>query len=102
MNCGKRMVINGILPIIRFEIHNEKLALCPYGCEFLASGYHVHEQKEVIGHSARMGESRLMSDNGVNKGRRRFLVAATSVVGAAGVVGVATPFLKSWNPKCKS
>ncbi|USE35618.1 ubiquinol-cytochrome c reductase iron-sulfur subunit [Endozoicomonas sp. SCSIO W0465] len=43
-----------------------------------------------------------MSDNGVNKGRRRFLVAATSVVGAAGVVGVATPFLKSWNPSAKA
>ena len=43
-----------------------------------------------------------MSDNGVNKGRRRFLVAATSVVGAAGAVGVATPFLKSWNPSAKA
>ena len=39
-----------------------------------------------------------MSDNGVNNSRRRFLVAATSVVGAAGAVGVATPFVKSWNP----
>ena len=43
-----------------------------------------------------------MSDNGVNNGRRRFLVAATSVVGAAGVVGVATPFLQSWNPSAKA
>ncbi|MGB1272219.1 MAG: ubiquinol-cytochrome c reductase iron-sulfur subunit [Endozoicomonas sp.] len=43
-----------------------------------------------------------MSDNGVNKGRRRFLVAATSVVGAAGAVGVATPFVKSWNPSAKA
>ncbi|MFK0569704.1 ubiquinol-cytochrome c reductase iron-sulfur subunit [Endozoicomonas sp.] len=43
-----------------------------------------------------------MSDNGVNKGRRRFLVAATSVVGAAGAVGVATPFLKSWNPSARA
>ncbi|WP_257295657.1 ubiquinol-cytochrome c reductase iron-sulfur subunit [Endozoicomonas sp. YOMI1] len=43
-----------------------------------------------------------MSDNGINKGRRRFLVAATSVVGAAGAVGVATPFLKSWNPSAKA
>ena len=43
-----------------------------------------------------------MSDNGVNTGRRRFLVAATSVVGAAGVVGVATPFIKSWNPSAKA
>ena len=43
-----------------------------------------------------------MSDNGVNRSRRRFLVAATSVVGAAGAVGVATPFLKSWNPSAKA
>ena len=43
-----------------------------------------------------------MSDNGVNTGRRRFLVAATSVVGAAGAVGVATPFIKSWNPSAKA
>lgn len=43
-----------------------------------------------------------MSDNGVNNGRRRFLVAATSVVGAAGVVGVATPFLQSWHPSAKA
>ena len=43
-----------------------------------------------------------MSDNGVNTGRRRFLVAATSVVGAAGAVGVAIPFIKSWNPSAKA
>lgn len=43
-----------------------------------------------------------MSDNGVNNSRRRFLVAATSVVGAAGAVGVATPFIKSWNPSAKA
>ncbi|PJE78534.1 Ubiquinol-cytochrome c reductase iron-sulfur subunit [invertebrate metagenome] len=43
-----------------------------------------------------------MSENGVNRGRRRFLVAATSVVGAAGAVGVVTPFLKSWNPSAKA
>ena len=30
--------------------------------------------------------------------RRRFLTAATSVVGVAGVVGVATPFMGSGNP----
>ncbi len=43
-----------------------------------------------------------MTNNGVNKSRRRFLVAATSVVGAAGAVGVATPFIKSWNPSAKA
>ncbi|HIQ07666.1 MAG TPA: ubiquinol-cytochrome c reductase iron-sulfur subunit [Thiotrichaceae bacterium] len=39
-----------------------------------------------------------MENSSVNKGRRRFLIAATSVVGAVGVTGMATPFLNSWNP----
>ena len=43
-----------------------------------------------------------MSSDGVNSGRRKFLTAATSVVGAAGVVGVAVPFLGSWNPSAKA
>ncbi|HUH57256.1 MAG TPA: ubiquinol-cytochrome c reductase iron-sulfur subunit, partial [Pseudomonadales bacterium] len=42
------------------------------------------------------------SNDGVNAGRRRFLVAATSVVGAAGAVGVAIPFLGSWAPSAKA
>lgn len=42
-----------------------------------------------------------MSD-GINKGRRNFLIGATSVVGAAGVVGVAVPFVGSWNPSAKA
>ncbi|MFD1215327.1 MULTISPECIES: ubiquinol-cytochrome c reductase iron-sulfur subunit [Microbulbifer] len=43
-----------------------------------------------------------MSDDGVNVGRRRFLTAATSVVGGAGAVGVAVPFVASWNPSAKA
>lgn len=43
-----------------------------------------------------------MSENGVNTTRRRFLTAATSVVGAAGAVGVAVPFVGSWNPSAKA
>lgn len=43
-----------------------------------------------------------MSNDGVNQGRRRFLTAATSVVGAAGAVGVAVPFVGSWNPSAKA
>jgi len=43
-----------------------------------------------------------MSNNGVNTGRRRFLTAATSVVGAAGAVGVAVPFVGSWQPSAKA
>jgi ubiquinol-cytochrome c reductase iron-sulfur subunit len=43
-----------------------------------------------------------MSSDGVNTGRRRFLVAATSVVGAAGAVGIAVPFVGSWNPSARA
>jgi ubiquinol-cytochrome c reductase iron-sulfur subunit len=43
-----------------------------------------------------------MSNDGVNAGRRRFLTAATSAVGVAGAVGVAVPFLGSWNPSAKA
>lgn len=43
-----------------------------------------------------------MSNDGVNQGRRRVLTAMTSVVGAAGVVGVAVPFVGSWNPSAKA
>ena len=43
-----------------------------------------------------------MSNAPVNNGRRRFLTAATSVVGGAGVVGVAVPFIGSWNPSARA
>jgi ubiquinol-cytochrome c reductase iron-sulfur subunit len=43
-----------------------------------------------------------MSSDGVNRGRRQFLTAATSVVGAAGVVGVAVPFVASWKPSAQA
>lgn len=43
-----------------------------------------------------------MSSEGVNSGRRKFLTAATSVVGVAGAVGIATPFVGSWNPSAKA
>jgi ubiquinol-cytochrome c reductase iron-sulfur subunit len=43
-----------------------------------------------------------MSNDGMNAGRRRFLVAATSVVGAAGAVGAAVPFVGSWFPGAKA
>ena len=39
---------------------------------------------------------------GANQSRRRFLVASTSVVGAAGTVGAAVPFVGSWNPSAKA
>ncbi|MBW6391580.1 MAG: ubiquinol-cytochrome c reductase iron-sulfur subunit [Halomonas sp.] len=43
-----------------------------------------------------------MADNGVNKGRRRLLLGATTVVGAVGAVGVAVPFVASWQPSAKA
>ena len=43
-----------------------------------------------------------MSSDGIDKSRRRFLTAATSVVGGAGVVAVAVPFLASWNPSARA
>jgi len=43
-----------------------------------------------------------MSNDGVNKGRRRLLVGATSAVGAVGAIGAAVPFVASWNPSAKA
>lgn len=43
-----------------------------------------------------------MPTDGVNKKRRRFLVATTSVMGAVGAGFVAVPFIKSWLPSAKA
>jgi len=43
-----------------------------------------------------------MSNAPVDTGRRRFLTIATSVVGGAGVVAAAVPFIASWNPSAKA
>lgn len=43
-----------------------------------------------------------MSNDAVDQGRRRLLIGATSVVGAVGAVGVAVPFVASWNPSAKA
>ena len=43
-----------------------------------------------------------MANSGVDKGRRRVLIAATSVVGAAGAAAVAAPFLMSWSPSARA
>jgi ubiquinol-cytochrome c reductase iron-sulfur subunit len=43
-----------------------------------------------------------MSGAEVDQRRRRFLVAATSAIGAIGVVGTAIPFIKSWSPSAKA
>lgn len=43
-----------------------------------------------------------MSSDDVNTGRRRFLVATTSAVGAVGVGFAAVPFIKTWFPSAKA
>lgn len=43
-----------------------------------------------------------MSGEVVNESRRKFLLGATSVVGGAGVVGAAVPFVASWQPSAKA
>ncbi len=43
-----------------------------------------------------------MSQDGVNKARRRFLIGSTSVVGAVGVGFVAVPFIQSWQPSARA
>ncbi|MEE3322187.1 MAG: ubiquinol-cytochrome c reductase iron-sulfur subunit [Pseudomonadota bacterium] len=43
-----------------------------------------------------------MSNDGVNSSRRTFLIGLTSAIGAAGAVGVAVPFVKSWQPSAKA
>ncbi len=43
-----------------------------------------------------------MPIDGVNKRRRRFLVATTTVVGAVGAGFAAVPFIQSWQPSAKA
>lgn len=43
-----------------------------------------------------------MNDGTVNKSRRRFLIGSTTLVSAAGGVGVAVPFVGSWQPSAKA
>tara|TARA_B110000977_G_scaffold187916_1_gene255567 strand:+ start:243 stop:866 length:624 start_codon:yes stop_codon:yes gene_type:complete len=49
-----------------------------------------------------LGGEIILSDEGINEPRRNFLIGATSVIGLAGVVGVAIPFIGSWNPSAKA
>ncbi len=43
-----------------------------------------------------------MNDGTVNKSRRRFLIGSTTLVSAAGGVGVAVPFVGSWQPSARA
>src|SRR5207247_4528995 len=44
------------------------------------------------------GDKVVMADDTVDRGKRRFLIGATSVAGGVGVVGTATPFVMSLFP----
>lgn len=43
-----------------------------------------------------------MSEQPINVGRRRFLTAATSVIGGIGVAYVAVPFISAWEPSARA
>lgn len=43
-----------------------------------------------------------MSDQGVNHGRRRFLTAATTVIGGIGAAYMAVPLVGSWEPSARA
>lgn len=43
-----------------------------------------------------------MSDDKVDRGRRRFLTGATSVIGGIGALYAAAPFIGSWFPSAKA
>lgn len=43
-----------------------------------------------------------MANDDVNRGRRRFLTATTAVIGGAGVIAAAVPFIKSWQPSARA
>ncbi|MBV2209057.1 MAG: ubiquinol-cytochrome c reductase iron-sulfur subunit [Thermomonas sp.] len=43
-----------------------------------------------------------MANEEVNSGRRRFLTASTTVVGAVGAGFAAVPFIKSWSPSARA
>jgi len=43
-----------------------------------------------------------MANEGVDHGRRRFLTGTTAVVGGAGLVAAAVPFIKSWEPSARA
>ena len=43
-----------------------------------------------------------MSNDGASTSRRTFLIGTTAAIGAAGVVGAAVPFVKSWQPSARA
>jgi ubiquinol-cytochrome c reductase iron-sulfur subunit len=57
-------------------------------------------QSRFSGHETKRRTT--VNDGTVNKSRRRFLIGSTTLVSAAGGVGVAVPFIGSWNPSAKA
>src|SRR5690242_984589 len=45
---------------------------------------------------------KLMADESINKGRRRFLTASTAVIGGAGLIITAIPFVETWLPSARA
>jgi ubiquinol-cytochrome c reductase iron-sulfur subunit len=43
-----------------------------------------------------------MTSDGMDKGRRRFLTASTAVIGGAGLIATAIPFVKTWFPSARA
>lgn len=43
-----------------------------------------------------------MVDESINKGRRRFLTASTAVIGGAGLIITAIPFVETWLPSARA
>ena len=43
-----------------------------------------------------------MADESINKGRRRFLTASTAVIGGAGLIITAIPFVEPWLPSARA
>ena len=48
------------------------------------------------------GTAHANSSKVVNKKRRKFLIGSTTLVGAAGAVGAAVPFVGSWQPSARA
>jgi ubiquinol-cytochrome c reductase iron-sulfur subunit len=54
------------------------------------------------GNASNSTANKVVDGESVNQTRRRVLTALTCVVGAAGVVGIAVPFVGSWSPSAKA
>jgi ubiquinol-cytochrome c reductase iron-sulfur subunit len=52
--------------------------------------------------ATRGSAEKLMADESINKGRRRFLTASTAVIGGAGLIITAIPFVETWLPSARA